>query len=61
MLLSYEIIIFNNKNRKLYLKENENEIIENENKYIPIFLNALITLKNKNVNFLDIIWLSKWF
>ncbi len=60
MNLTFEVITFTNQNRKLYL-ENEEELIKTEKKYIPIFLNSLITTKNKKVNFLDIVWLSKWF
>ncbi len=57
MELVYEIAKFSVINRKAYLNDEE-KFIKNEKIFLPIFINALIILQNKDVSFSNIIELA---
>jgi len=61
MTLVYEVSIFNDTNKKYYLKDDRTEFIKNEDAYIPIFLHWLILITWKKTDFNEVYKLAKSF
>ena len=57
MALVYEIAKLSVTNRKTYLNDEE-KFVKNEKIFLPIFINALIILQNKDVSFSNILELA---